>query len=606
LRSSRKLLEYCALIITLSNLAFLAFYVHAVYVFRRQILPEPFFWMFTVTFSVSIMLLWAFSRYEKIVLVGILTSAFVIVSLPFLRFYFYGTDLVGEHFVADVTYELGRWTPERVTGSSIWLDWHFFQKPDELLHRYFSTTSVTILPATISEVTSLPIRLVLWILLSLVSTVAVIVVFLITRMCFGQKIATLSSIVFVFSSFYLGKFATILREDLALLFLLLAALCILKGGKKSLVVSLISLTLIPMSHYGLVYFAVFFLFLLLISKKVYENKILTNILGKLSPNLARARADDFSENMLISGKLVLYSIVVSTIWLMFVAYPIFVHNLGGFGGSLLALLGLSPTHLSYFQRHVIFSSLGPFHTAIQWLERTMAIVGFVLALRICKSRKAFSLVFAGAGLLAVALALGFLPTLSLYFDLDRTIQVALLGFSVFIAIAVSLLSRKKKFGKGFSVFFVTLMLLNTIQLPILYSSAANLSRNEYVFSFTRVFNFYESSDFQFAKWTERFNNKSAVFVSDSRGYSLCLIAKRICVEPRGTNVSDTISLLESGKTDYFLVLSYLPDYMSFTSEEGFELQFNSTEIAKLVGSNHLNRIYDNSRVISFDYVELTA
>jgi len=74
------------------------------------------------------------------------------------------------------------------------------------------------------------------------------------------------------------------------------------------------------------------------------------------------------------------------------------------------------------------------------------------------------------------------------------------------------------------------------------------------------------------------------------------------VEPRGADASDTISLLESGKTDYFLVLSYLPSYMLFTSKDGDELQLSSTEISRLLGSTHFNRVYDNSRAINFGYV----
>lgn len=602
----QRLVEYLTLILTLLSLAFLAIYVHGVYLYKTRILPEIFFWIFAVTFSTSIVLLWAFSKNRKIILTAIFVSAFVLVSMLFLRFYFYGYDLLGEYFVADVTHDIGRWTPERaMEGQTWWLDWQFgstIQKPGQLLHRYFSTTSVTIFPAIISEVTGLSMRLVFWVLISVVSTVTVITGFLITRMCFGEKIASLSAIIFVFSPFYIGKFATILREDIALFFLLLAIFCILKGGRKSLVVSLISLMLLPMSHYGLVYFAALFLLLLFISTKAYKNNFLAKIVRKLGSNPSKV----FSEHTGISGNLLLYSIVAGLFWLLFVAYAIFVANLGGFVESLKFWIGLAPSRLSYFQHHIFSSSLGPFHTAIQWLERLLAVVGLPLALKICRSRQAFSFTFTGAGLLATALALTFLPGLSLLFDLDRTMKVALLGFSIFIAIAVFSIHQKKNFGVALSVFFVTLFLLETLQAPILYSSDTNLSREEYIFSFTRVIGFYEFSDFQFAKWVKSFTNKSAVFASDSRGYGLCLIAKRMSVEPRGANVSDTISFLENGRTDYFLVLSYLPDYMSFTSEEGDELQLNSTEIANLLGSNRLNRIYDNSRVINFDYVQPTA
>jgi len=576
----------------------MAMYVHAVYLFKSQILPEPFFWIFAVTFSISVMLLWDINGNRKILLMLVFTSAFVIVSILFFRFYFYGADLVGEYAVADLTRELGRWTPEKVTGVPIRLDWHFHEKADEFLHRYFASITVTILPAIVSEVAGLPMKSVIWTLLSVVSATAVMVGFSISKMCFGQRIAALSSIIFVFSSFYIGKFATILREGTALLALLLATLYILKTGRKYLFISLIFLIFVPMSHYGLVYFAFLFLLLLLLSGKVHDNEVLTSIMTKLNPNLS----NDFDERTTISGNLVLYSIVGGVCWLLFAAYPIFMSNLEGFAESFKALLGLAPARYSYFQGHIFFSSLGLFNTAVQWLERVMAGIGFFLALKTCKSHKAFSFIFLGGGLLATGIALAFLPNISSLFDLGRTMQVGLLGFSVFIAVTVLRISQRNNLGKISSILLVSLILLETLHSPLLYSSASNLSRKDYIFSFTHVVSFYEFSDFTFAKWAESFTDRCDVFAADAIGSRLCLIAKRTCVEPRGVNVSDTISLLESGKTKYFLVLSYLPNYMSFGSEKGGELELNSTEISKLLGSNHLNRIYDNSRVTNFGYV----
>jgi hypothetical protein len=596
---SGRLLAGSLLILSFLSLTLLAIYVHMVYLFNKQTWPELFFWTFASAFSVSIMLLWILDGSRKITLLAVFASAFIMISLPFLRFHFYGTDLVGEYFVADVTHELGKWTPERAAGGRIPLNWFLYQRPNELLHRYFSTTSVTILPAVVSEVAGLSTRQVLWVLLSLVSMSVVIIGYLIVRICLGHRIAALSSIVFIFSSFYTAKFPMVLREDVALLFLLLSVFCILRGGGKFLLISLVSLMLLPMSHYALVYFAFLFLLFLFVSKKAYENGIFANILRKVGLRIS----NDSTESMAMSKDLLLYSIVVGLCWLLFVAYSIFVANLGGIGESFKVLLGLEPSSPSYFQKYVVFSSLGPFHTIIQWLERVMAIFGLFLALKVCKNVKTFSFVVAEGGLLAVTLALAFFPTMSLLYDLDRTMHVALLGFSAFIA--TTIFSISKNIGKLLAIIFVTLFLLETLQSPIQYSSVANLTREEYIFSFTHATAFYEPSDFYFAKWVESFTNESAVFASDSNGYSLCLIAKRICLEPLGANVSDTISLLESGKTDYFLVLSYLEDYMEFTSKNGTELQFNLTDIAKLLGSNDLNRIYDNSRVRNFAHATPT-
>jgi hypothetical protein len=580
------------------GLALLAIYVHGVYLFERQVMPELFFWLFALIYSVSILLLWATARERRLVLAAVLVSASVIASLFFLRFYFYGTDFVEEYFTAQATRELGKWTPERVTGGTIWLDWQFVKTPTEILDRYFSTTSVTILPAMISEVTGLSTMQVLWLLVCIVSTAFVMIAFLIARICFGERIASLSSIILIFSSFYLGKFPTLLREDVALLFLVLALFCVLKGGKKNLVISLISLLVLPMSHYAMVYFAILFFLLLFLGSKIYEHALLKRFVQRINLHLYRDQAEYPS----ISGNLVIYTAVIGTVWLLFVAYPVFDANVGGLAGSLKALLGLSPSLSSYFQGHVVLSSLGPFHTAIQWLERILAISGFVLSLVTIRTKKAFLFVFAGAGLLAVALALAIVPNASSLFDLDRTMQIALLPFSIFIAVAVLKIYDTRHVRKLLAIFLVVLFLLETLQSPIMYTPASNLSRDSYIFSFSHIIAFYDVSDFQFAKWADIYTSNSSFFASGRNGHNLCLIANRMCVEPQGANVSDTIALLESGKIDYFLVLSYLNNYMSYTSKDGAQLELNSTEISGLLDNGCMNRIYDNSRVINFAYL----
>ena len=158
---------------------------------------------------------------------------------------------------------------------------------------------------------------------------------------------------------------------------------------------------------------------------------------------------------------------------------------------------------------------------------------------------------------------------------------------------------KNNTGKLVSMILITLFLLETLQTPILYSSTPSLGRQDYIFSLNREVNFYDLSDFQFAQWAEIYTSGTALFASDKEAYGLCLAAERIPIQPQGVNVSDTISLLESGISDYVLVLSYLPGYMSFTSDNGTILEFSSADVSSLIGSSHLDRVYDNSRIVNF-------
>jgi hypothetical protein len=153
-------------------------------------------------------------------------------------------------------------------------------------------------------------------------------------------------------------------------------------------------------------------------------------------------------------------------------------------------------------------------------------------------------------------------------------------------------------GKFLSIVFVCLFLLETLQSPLLYSSKAALSPDQYIFSFTHT-SFFTFSDFQFSSWVKQFSASNAVFASDARGFSLCLICNRICMQPRGANASDTIALLHRSVLDYFVLLEYSPDYLSFTLQNGTSIELNSSEINNLTQSPRLSRVYDNARVSNF-------
>lgn len=581
--------------LTLCSLLLLAFYVHGIYLNNARILSEYFYWIFAVIFSASLTSLYYVSKNRKLLLSVIFVSAFVIVSLRFLRFNFYGDDLVGELFAATTTRDLGRWPVERVSGRSPVLDWTYVEGPTIRSHRYFSTVSVTILPSVMSQITGAPMATVFAMLMPIVSATVVLIAFLITELCFGQKIALLTSIVFIFSNSFVGRFPNLLREDIAILFFLTIVYCALwtQGSKKRLIVSFIAVLTLTMAHYGTTYFAIFGLSLIFISTWMYDRIT-------ISP---RARPAFGNRDRFISVNFLMYSVAVVFVWLLVIAYPILVDNIIAGVDTLKGLLAPELTRQSYFQSYLVFSSLGVFHTIIQWSQRILALCGFVVVLRNYRNKKEFSLVLLGGGMLALLVFFAVLPNISLAIGLDRVLNFALLGYSIFIAILlVRLEHRFKNWSKFISFFIVMLFFLEAIEIPILYSVPSDLSRQEFVFSFSRLITYYEASDFQFADFAQKFTNTSAVFAAEHRGSNVLLFAESICVEPRVVNSTDAILLIESGKTDYFLALMYLPDYLQFKAVGGGEVVLSSEEVATLFNGNCLNRIYDNARVLTFSYV----
>jgi uncharacterized membrane protein len=423
----------------------------------------------------------------------------------------------------------------------------------------------------------------------------VLIAFLITELCFGRKVALLSSIVFVLNESFVGKFPNLLREDIAILFFLTIVYCIFltPSSRKRLIVSIVAVPALMMAHYGTIYFAIFGLLLIFLSTKMY-NRV------RIRP---RARPDFGNRKSFISMNFLMYSLVVGAVWLLVVVYPILLVDIKAAVDTLKALFELEARRYSYLQQYVVVSSLGVFSTIIQWLERILAVIGLLVVLKNYRNAKAFSFAFLGGGILALLVVFTVLPTISLTIDLDRVLRFALPCYSAFIAVSIiKLKNRFKNWTVVVSTFVVILIFLRAIDVPILFSAQSDLGREDIVFSFSHVLTYYEPSDFQFAKWAQNWTNQSAVFAADHIGHNVLLFAKRISVEPRVMNSTDAILLIESGKTDYFLALLPFPDYLQFRSNTGSEVVLSSEEVATLLGSNRLNRIYDNQRVLTFGYV----
>jgi len=140
------------------------------------------------------------------------------------------------------------------------------------------------------------------------------------------------------------------------------------------------------------------------------------------------------------------------------------------------------------------------------------------------------------------------------------------------------------------------MLVATFYNATLYAPATSLTRDRRIFTIDSLIASYEVSDFQFSRFARSVTGEYALYTSDVRGCNVVELAQRLCLQPRGA-----IALIKSDKTQYFVVLTYLVDYLSFQSVNRDILNLNSTEIGELRSGTGLNRLYDNSRAIMFGH-----
>jgi hypothetical protein len=618
IKSLASLAEAVLVALAVGGLLFVAAYIHAVYEFNQQVLPIYYFWGFAVLFSVAIGLLWIYRGGTKGFLYLTLGSGFVINALFFFRFYYYSSDLTGEYMVAQQTINLGRWPLQLDTAYDPYFNLQrvLLSPPVELVHRYYSTISVTIFPSTLSEVTGLPLIDIFRILMPLTTVLSALFVFLIVRLCFGFKVASLSTLIYVFLAL-----TAPLRQAVAYFFFLFALFYILKGGGwKSLLLALVGIALIAPSHYATFYFSIVALVLVYLARKAIDLGIAKRIAGaklQLKPEIS------------LSLAMVVFAVVMGVAWLYFVGFSVFTANFVSLITSILGIFNRNIITVSPFQNHIVSSSLGPFNTATEWLERSLALLGLVVLIRKFRTPIEFSFVVLATGMLLIVGVFAVAPGLANAEDLNRVLGFADLGFTALIASSIFLLGKSfpqsqslrlriltrwtsqsnlvwKYASISIVVILLVLMFVAVLNFPILYSSQTELGTQQYASASQNSTAFYSQSDFQFASWLQVYTNQSATFASNYAGLNVLTLGDRISYLPVMGNSSQAIDLLQAGKTNYLVVISYLPTVLTFDSGNTTApvingISLNQSQISDISNNSHINRIYDNSRDILMDY-----
>jgi uncharacterized membrane protein len=558
------------------GIAIIAIYVRSIYLFKTEVFPEIFFWLGALIISISLGSLWLLDVKPSYLLLAIFISACAIVSIPFLRFYYYGTDLLGEYFVANTTNSLQRWTIESGPAYPFW---------------YFTCLSVTILPSMIAQITGMPIIMVFRIMIPMASALAAIGAYLLVRKVFNHKIASLSAIIFISSNVYLSMFQELLRQDVALFFLFLTFFLILKAhaSARYSLLALITMFALATSHYTVTWFAIFGLCIMAISNwicRVFKS-VLSLIKGKV-----------IKLETILSRELFLCSVVIGLSWLAFIAYVIFTSSIGLGMETINALLGLHEPKYSYLGSYALFSSLGFQHTIVNWLIRGLAVFGFFVALRI--SRDAKSLFFSlWGGINMFALFLWFLlPNIGEGLHLDRVYSITLITFSMFIALSITQFRKKfrnklRSLGTILPILIIVIMLLESLDYPIYFHAESSLSPNEYI-----TVQYYTSVDFKFAQWVKEHTSRSASFISDVKGrYLVTGFTGSECETPADFGTLGIVSFIENQHADYFVGVTYVEGYFVFYDNQTGAQKglFISQDVSQLFNSAGLSRVFDNGK-----------
>lgn len=549
-------------------------YVNAIRCFEEGLYPEVIFWLGAIFFSSSLACLWRYPKSNPYLILLILASALFVASVPFLRFYYYGPDLLEEYFVAQTTRDLGYWPIERFSPYTITLP----DRPvetDNIGHQYFGCLSVTILPSILSLIAGLTVLNVFKIMVPLASALTVMGVFLVVRKSFGERIAILASIVF-FCHFVFGMFQELLRQDVSIFFFFLTWYLFLKADRKFTFLAFLTTFAIASAHYTLIYFLIPWTFVMLISKRIHFR-------------FAGRRLFDFkltllNQRWIFSSRCLLCIIMIGLAWLLFVMPSMFSSNVISIKAAFQAILGYAPSRYSYQTAHVIFSSLGLLHSVAKWFVTGLTIIGFMIASKVSRGRIAYTFTFWGGSMLLLTFIWVLLPNLNLALLPDRIYSVGLLGAALFVALSIASFEGKiKSFSIVFSTLIVVIMFVDSIGYPIYYVPTSKLSSDtRHIFTPE-----YKVCDLTFATWMQNHVNNNRLIAADDFGCRISIgFAQHICLVP-WLNSTNVVLLTKSVGAEYFVITKFVDGYYIKLGPRTFFADPNDI--------GQFNRMYDNNR-----------
>jgi len=537
---------------------------------------------------------------ERWFVVVLFTTSFLFLSWPQLRLgTFFGSDIYGELFVAQYTFRHGL-TPILMEKQ-----------------RYANVLSVTVLPDVISKLTGLPIETVFaTALVGAVASVPILVYVFIRRVTGCVRIAGLSSLMFIFDYAFFNVFPALMREDIALLFLILALYAAYMKQKYSkvgyIVVYLLSVLGVVVSHYTV------FLFSIVMLASLY-------LLDALTRNSAR----NFLSNVVM-----VFGPVLGFAWLMFMSPTVLKLIVDALAFYSRVWNQLSPHPYSAY----LLSSPrgGDLSSIVLDVYRILILSGSLIGLSICRRTKSRSLwIFTLQGITFFLVALPFISLpIGRSVPLDRIWTFGLLFLSFFGAIAViqisSLTSRLlQDFMKAVRVSRFIKVAVVAFLLSLFLINHVAMSPPEYYTQQVRGnAPLRRESDNAFLKWsTDRLDSRvfilgDAVVLDQLRYSPLSLIGVKTYSYSDLEKKLHTESGVMSG--EYIIVMDYtIKD--NYVLERLLDVPFGSfpnsrlvqraqgrVEIHYLAGSlayrldNEAgnNRIYDNDRNLLFLSVKI--
>jgi uncharacterized membrane protein len=450
-------------------------------------------------------------------------TTFILINLYTFRFgSLQGSDVLWEYTTARTTLEQGTWALGR---SSV--------------DNYFSSLSVSLVPALLSEITGANLSLIFEVIMRLVAALLPLTIFVTVKEIFrNTKLAGLSALLFCQLYFNFELLPSLMREFMAEIAFVLTILILVRMYRKKSS-NLLALTIILFGflfglaayHYTVAYWAIFILLPLFLFETIVPSipkKILKIIKG--SQLLHRRR--------ILPVEYLLLFLVLFCFWTVLT-------NLGPFlteihnevyllaGGSQPAGISTGQYEVGWFSG----SAVGPVTTAWFLLLPLLAGLGFLYFIfKVPKQTRHLPWVF-GTLVMFIAVAIWITPSFhggSVY--LDRVYLTGSIFFTTFSAgLLLKINSKLKKINSKLKVVLVIFLLLNlpinmvllADQRYVLYQKESNVSPQLELFQ-----DIVREPSLVFSEWLNAHESNELIIQADNpTGYrSLYLLNSQFTIE----------------------------------------------------------------------------
>jgi len=422
-----------------------------------------------------------------------------------------GSDNLWEYRAARDTLEMGRWPLERVEISGD-----------------YSSLATSILPAIFTEVTEIDLLLIFRFLFMIVGGIIPLLLFIVVRGIFDEKVASTASILFAQSEFFFSAIHTHIKMMVALIFLLLTLFLIFKNMRNKRknpllrILCLVFMFGIVFSHYYMVYFSIGIFLAFMLS---YPIKLIPLSFMKIQSMTHPLIKRYFDSQMLF------YFLVLAFSWFIFNVFSLFIKHVNLGRHVLLCLAGLGTSQLAVIEYNPLtFSPRGSIISAWFFFVIFLSFISIPYVwLRLKKDDKKILWILGGTTISLFFLIWTLTPGVTSFSSPFRILLVCNLFLYSFLSLMLVTFFKKSGSLRTLVFVFLSLNLAMNLRIPAHETMVLYHPQNSLPFIESIKERHNTETGFVLAGWIVNYVPSNEIISTDARVYDELYFTKNIII-----------------------------------------------------------------------------